>query len=134
MKATRPTAHCLPPWRRGSEMSDMMSITDMMARLRADAADERFEGARLGPTAVRELLRHIDALRRERDELTARLAEIEQAKPVRGVVLQDGEATLVQPGTELLRVRHCGASRLYTRSAPTWAAASELGSGPSDNQ
>lgn len=65
-------------------MSDVMSITDMLARLRDDAADERFEGARLGPTAVRELLRHVDALRRERDELAARLAEIEQAEPVQG--------------------------------------------------
>lgn len=63
-------------------MSDVMSITDMLARLRDDAADERFEGARLGPTAVRELLRHIDALRRERDELAARQAEIEAQPPV----------------------------------------------------
>lgn len=67
-------------------MSDMMSITDMLARLRADAASEQFEGARLGPIAVRELLRHVDSLvaelRRERDELAARLAEIEAQEPV----------------------------------------------------
>lgn len=57
-------------------MSDMMSITDMLARLRADAASEQFEGARLGPIAVRELLRHVDSLvaevaftaRQEREE------------------------------------------------------------------
>ena len=70
-------------------MSDLMSITDMLARLRADAASEQFEGARLGPIAVRELLRHVDSLvaeaaelRRERDELVARLAEIERQEPV----------------------------------------------------
>lgn len=62
-----------------------------------------------------------DELARRNAELAARLAEIERAEPVRGVVLQDGEATLVQRGTELLRVRHCGASRLYTRPAPAAA-------------
>ena len=62
-------------------MSDMMSITDMLARLRADTASEQFEGARLGPIAVRELLRHVDSLvaeaaelRRERDELSEQAA------------------------------------------------------------
>jgi len=81
-------------------MSDMMSVDGMLDRLRADAADEEFEGAQLGPIAVRELLRHIDALesnkwrllcrihssrvdamRAERDELAARLAEIEAQEP-----------------------------------------------------
>lgn len=62
-------------------MSDMMSITDMLARLRADAASEQFEGARLGPIAVRELLRYVGSLvaeaaelRRERDELSEQAA------------------------------------------------------------
>lgn len=101
-RATRPTAHCLPPWRRkGSEMGDLMSATEVLARLRIDAASEDFEGAQLGPVAVRKLLKHVaalesdrwrqlcrihsnraDTLRRERDELAARLEAIERAEPV----------------------------------------------------
>ena len=52
----------------------MMSITDMLARLRADAASEQFEGARLGPIAVRELLRHVDSLVAEAAELSEQVA------------------------------------------------------------
>lgn len=78
-------------------MGDLMSATEVLARLRIDAASEDFEGAQLGPVAVRKLLKHIaalesdrwrqlcrihsnraDTLRRERDELAARLEEIEQ--------------------------------------------------------
>lgn len=81
-------------------MGDLMSITDMLARLRIDAASEDFEGAQLGPVAVRKLLKHVaalesdrwrqlcrihsnraDTLRRERDELAARLEEIEAQEP-----------------------------------------------------
>ena len=65
-------------------MSDMMSIADMLARLRADAASERFDGAKLGPTAVRELLMHVDSL-------AARLAAIEQAERERDAALADLE-------------------------------------------
>ena len=78
--------------RKGSEMGDLMSATEVLARLRIDAASEDFEGAQLGPVAVRKLLKHIaalesdrwrqlcrihsnraDALRRERDELAAQV-------------------------------------------------------------
>lgn len=82
-------------------MGDLMSATEVLARLRIDAASEDFEGAQLGPVAVRKLLKHIaalesdrwrqlcrihsnraDALRRERDELAEKLAEISAQPPV----------------------------------------------------
>ena len=92
-------------------MDDMMSSTEVLARLRIDADSEDFEGAQLGPVAVRKLLKHVaalesdrwrqlcyihsnqaDALRRERDELAdcvqslrakhAELAELAQAREV----------------------------------------------------
>ena len=81
-------------------MGDLMSATEVLARLRIDADSEDFEGAQLGPVAVRKLLKHIaalesnrwrqlcrihstraDTLRRERDELAARLEEIERQAP-----------------------------------------------------
>ncbi len=83
-------------------MGDLMSATEVLARLRIDAASEDFEGAQLGPVAVRKLLKHIaalesdrwrqlcrihsnraDALRRERDELAVRLAQIAAQPPER---------------------------------------------------
>ncbi len=79
------------------EMGDLMSAPEVLARLRIDAASEDFEGAQLGPVAVRKLLKHIaalesdrwrqlcrihsnraDALRRERDELSEQGAFVEQ--------------------------------------------------------
>ena len=57
----------------------------------------------------------LDRLTAERGKLAAELAAIKAQKPVRGAVLQDGQVTLVQLGTESLRVHHCGAQRLYTR-------------------
>lgn len=78
-------------------MDDMMSATEVLARLRIDADSEDFEGAQLGPVAVRKLLKHVaalesdrwrqlcrihsnraDALSRERDELREQAAFVEQ--------------------------------------------------------
>lgn len=82
-------------------VGDLMTATEVLARLRIEADSEDFEGAQLGPVAVRKLLKHIaalesdrwrqlcrihsnraDALRRERDALAARLEAIERAEPV----------------------------------------------------
>lgn len=115
-------------------MSDTkMSITDMLARLRANAASEQFEGARLGPIAVRELLRHVDSLvaeaaelRRERDELAqrsaelaARLEEIEAQEPVAWVPIHPRTGPLwsmTTGGPNAERLPHYPLKPLYIRS------------------
>ena len=96
-------------------MSDLMSITDMLARLRADAASELFEGAKLGPIAVRELLRHVDSL-------AARLAAIEAQEPVAWVPIHPRTGplwsmTTGRPAEERLP-QHYPLKPLYTRPAP----------------
>ena len=96
-------------------MGDLMSITDMLARLRADAASELFEGAKLGPIAVRELLRHVDSL-------AARLAAIEAQEPVAWVPIHPRTGplwsmTTGRPAEERLP-QHYPLKPLYTRPAP----------------
>ena len=102
-------------------MSDMMSIIDMLARLRADAAGEQFEGARLGPIAVRELMRHVDSLVAEAAELAARLAEIERQEPVAWVPIHPRTGPLWSMTTgspDEERLPHYPLKPLYTRPAP----------------
>lgn len=52
----------------------MMSLADLLARMRTDAAQPGLRHTRLGPTALRELVAHIDALNAEIERLRARLA------------------------------------------------------------
>ncbi len=129
-------------------MGDMMSATEVLARLRIDADSEDFEGAQLGPVAVRKLLKHIaalesdrwrqlcrihstraDTLRRERDELAARLAKVEQAEPVAWVPMHPRfgalwAMTTATPSEERLP-SHYPLSPLYASSAPTASACAD---------
>lgn len=123
-------------------MGDLMSVTEVLARLRIDAASEDFEGAQLGPVAVRKLLKHVaalesdnrwrqlcrihsnraDTLRAERDELAARLAKVEQGEPVAWVPMHPRfgalwAMTTATPSEERLP-SHYPLKPLYASSAP----------------